>query len=156
AGAVPAPAKADRRQDDHRSAAPLRKGAGRYLPALLAATERIHSRLTFRNRSPLMTRFASARDLVTLLLDRADRTPDLTVFSMASDDPAAAASLDARMLCQRALAVAARIQRERIGRGTVLLPCPTTLDTIVAFWGVVCAGAIAVPVPAPRRKHSLR
>ncbi len=95
-------------------------------------------------------------DLVSLLARRADEDANLPIYSAIADGRTAE-TIDCATLFRRARAIAARLQRGRRVQGErVMLPCPSTLDAITAFWAIVCAGAIPVPVPPLRGKHARR
>lgn len=58
-------------------------------------------------------------------------------------------------LCRRAQAVAARLQTLRAEGERALLLYPTGLDYVVAFFGCLFAGVVAVPAYPPRLNRSL-
>jgi natural product biosynthesis luciferase-like monooxygenase protein len=65
-------------------------------------------------------------------------------------------TLTAAGLWVRARAIASRLQRLGAAGAPVLIPCPSTLEAIEAFWGAMCAGSVPVPVPPLRRRHNQR
>src|SRR5262245_25782657 len=103
-----------------------------------------------------MSSLTSARDLIDLLARRVDADADLAVYTVLSETGSGASTIDCATLFRRACAVAARLQREGAHGERAIVPCPSTLDAIVGFWAVVCAGAIPVPVPMLRGKHQHR
>ena len=93
------------------------------------------------------------KTLTDLLLWRSHSQPEQVTYSFAESD-AVTATLTNRELAERSQAVAAKLQRfEAVGE-RVLLLLPPGLDYIVAFFGCLCAGAIAVPAYPPHPKRS--
>jgi acyl-CoA synthetase (AMP-forming)/AMP-acid ligase II len=89
--------------------------------------------------------------MVELLRARAAEQPDERAYVFLSDRGGEEASLTFSELERRAGAIAAQL----VGRGQrgerALLMFPPGLDFIVAFFGCLIAGAIAVPMMPPRR-----
>jgi acyl-CoA synthetase (AMP-forming)/AMP-acid ligase II len=56
-------------------------------------------------------------------------------------------------LARKAQAVGAWLQERNLRNRNVLLLYPPSLEYIVAFWGCLYAGAVAVPAYAPRRNR---
>jgi acyl-CoA synthetase (AMP-forming)/AMP-acid ligase II len=89
--------------------------------------------------------------LVDLLVRRAAERPDAKAFVFVPERGGAHIHLTFADLYRRASAVAARLaQRTARGDRAVLL-FPPGLDFIVAFFGCLAAGVIAVPLMVPRR-----
>jgi natural product biosynthesis luciferase-like monooxygenase protein len=103
-----------------------------------------------------MPSLTSACDLIDLLARRADADADLAVYTVLAETGAGAAAIDCATLFERARAVAARLQQAGARGERAIVPCPSTLDAIVGFWAVVCAGAIPVPVVRARPQHQHR
>lgn len=91
--------------------------------------------------------------LVHLLHDRAGRRPDKIAFSNMSDGETVDASLTYAELDRRAREVAALLHREGAAGERVLLVYPQCLDFVVAFFGCLYAGAVAVPAYPPSSKR---
>src|SRR5262244_3868678 len=99
--------------------------------------------------------------LVDLLAYRANSQADTILYSFLEDGENERVDLSCAELWRRASAVAAQL-RDRRGERIVLL-YPPGLDYIIAFFGCLIAGAIAVPVyppdpsrlarTAPRARH---
>src|SRR3979411_1554144 len=89
--------------------------------------------------------------LVDLLHHRAAVQPDDRAYVYLSDRGEEQAALTFAELDRRALALAARLAA-RVRKGDrALLVFPPGLDFIVAFFGCLIAGVIAVPMMVPRR-----
>ena len=87
--------------------------------------------------------------LTHLLCDRASTQPDQLAYTYLRDGEAEAGSLTYAVLDRRARAVAAELMG-RIDKGErAMLLFPTGLDFLVAFFGCLYAGVIAVPAPPP-------
>jgi 7-keto-8-aminopelargonate synthetase-like enzyme/acyl-CoA synthetase (AMP-forming)/AMP-acid ligase II/pimeloyl-ACP methyl ester carboxylesterase/acyl carrier protein len=95
-----------------------------------------------------------APTLGELLQHRASSNPDSQVFVWV-DEAEAEHPLTFQELHGRALAIAARLSRERAPTRTLLL-CPPGLDFICAFFACQLAGSAAVPAYAPNPKHLKR
>jgi amino acid adenylation domain-containing protein len=94
---------------------------------------------------------ADAVSLVDVLRRRADREPDLALFSFLSDgDDDAEAFLTAGELDLRARAMAARLQRIDLTGERALLLYPPGIEFIAAFFGCLYAQVIVVPAHLPR------
>lgn len=89
-----------------------------------------------------------ARTLQEVLLWRAEHDPSATHLILL--DGSASLPLTYRELAERATRVARGLQQHAIGAGSsVALMLPTTLDFFPAFFGVLLAGAIPVPIYPP-------
>ncbi len=93
--------------------------------------------------------------LVALLRDRGQRLPDQTAYTFLADGETEDHSLTYGELERRARAIAARLQRLGAEGERVLLLYPPDLEYIAAFFGCLYAGAVAVPVYAPRANRTL-
>jgi FkbH-like protein len=91
--------------------------------------------------------------LVELLRSAADENPTRTAYTFLSDGSAGQTALSTKEVYDRARAIGAWLQYEGFSGGRVLLVYPPGLDYICAFWGCLCAGAVAVPAPAPSLKR---
>ena len=93
--------------------------------------------------------------LVDLLYHRATKQPNDRAYIFLSDQGDEEAVLTFAELDRRASAVAARLaQRSQTGDRALLLFGPG-LDFIIAYFGCLLAGVIAVPMMLPRRNSSL-
>jgi len=99
--------------------------------------------------------------LGALLAERARRQPQRLAYQFLPDacDPAAGGALpglDYAGLHRRAQAVVRALRGVARGGGAapprVLIGCPPGLDFVVALFGCLQAGAVAVPMPAPQRR----
>jgi acyl-CoA synthetase (AMP-forming)/AMP-acid ligase II len=101
-----------------------------------------------------LTDFGSSSGLVSLvdLLDqRAAENPDGKAFGFVPERGNAHLHLTYGELHRRAHALAARLARHAVKGDRALLLFPPGLDFIVAFFGCLTAGMIAVPLMVPRR-----
>src|SRR5207302_2375419 len=92
--------------------------------------------------------------LVTLLARRAQSQPDDRAYIFLSDRGAEEAVLTFRELHDAARALAARLNRIARPGDRAILVFPPGLEFIVAFFGCLIAGVIAVPLMMPRRQSS--
>jgi acyl-CoA synthetase (AMP-forming)/AMP-acid ligase II len=99
-------------------------------------------------------RFPSFTSLVDLLQHRAANQPDDRAYIFLSDQGSEEAVLTFAELARGAGEVAARLAHSQIGDRALLLFGPG-LDFIVAYFGCLLAGVIAVPMMLPRRNSSL-
>jgi acyl-CoA synthetase (AMP-forming)/AMP-acid ligase II len=99
-------------------------------------------------------RFPSFTSLVDLLHHRAAKQPDDRAYIFLSDQGNEEAVLTFADLARGAGEVAARLAHSQIGDRALLLFGPG-LDFIVAYFGCLLAGVIAVPMMLPRRNSSL-
>ena len=89
--------------------------------------------------------------MVDLLRRRAAEQPDDRAYVLLSEKESEEAELTFAALHRRAVVVAAHLAG-RLGKGDrALLMFPPGLDFIVAFFGCLVAGVIAVPIMPPRR-----
>src|SRR5215468_6869382 len=103
----------------------------------------LHSR-----RPPFFT------SLVDLLRYRATKQPNDRAYIFLSDQGQEESALTFAELDQRASDIAARLAHSQIGDRALLLFGPG-LDFIIAYFGCLLAGVIAVPLMLPRRNSSL-
>ena len=100
--------------------------------------------------------FFGPSNLVELLLHRARCQPEDTAFTYLVDGENEQVHLTYRELDRQARAIGAWLEsRDLVGQRALLL-YPAGLDFIVAFFGCLYAGVIAVPVYPPRRNRSLK
>src|SRR6201993_5081102 len=92
--------------------------------------------------------------LVDLLRYRAAKQPNDRAYVLLSDQGQEESVLTFAELDQRASDVAARLAHGQIGDRALLMFGPG-LDFIIAYFGCVLAGVIAVPMMLPRRNSSL-
>jgi acyl-CoA synthetase (AMP-forming)/AMP-acid ligase II len=92
--------------------------------------------------------------LVDLLRHRATKQPNDRAYVFLSDQGDEEAVLTFAELDRRASDVAARLAHSQIGDRALLLFGPG-LDFIIAYFGCLLAGVIAVPMMLPRRNSSL-
>jgi acyl-CoA synthetase (AMP-forming)/AMP-acid ligase II len=89
--------------------------------------------------------------LVDLLDRRAAQRPDATAFVFVPEGDGEHVQLMYAELRRRARGVAARLARCTVKGERALLLFPPGLDFVVAFFGCLAAGVIAVPLMLPRR-----
>lgn len=94
-------------------------------------------------------------NLVELLRRRALNQPEQIAYKFLFDGEAVGPSLTYAALDRRARSVAAYLQQLNAAGERVLLLYPPGLEYIVAYFGCLCAGAIAVPAYAPRQNRHL-
>src|SRR5215218_1121517 len=92
--------------------------------------------------------------LVDLLAKRAESQPDDRAYIFLSDRGAEEAVLTFRELHAAAHALAARLSDVARPGERALLVFPPGLEFMVAFFGCLIAGVIAVPMMMPRRQGS--
>ena len=88
-------------------------------------------------------------NLIDLLRDRAAAQPDSTAFTFLESGENEGASLTWSALDLRSRAIAAAIQTKVRPGDRVLVMLPPGVDFVAAFFGVVYAGAVAIPVYPP-------
>ncbi len=93
--------------------------------------------------------------LVELLRSRAQTEPERVAYTFLSDGETAEARLTYAQLDQQARAVSALLTPLIAQGDRVLLLYPPGLEFIVAFFGCLYAGAVAVPAYPPRRNRNL-
>jgi acyl-CoA synthetase (AMP-forming)/AMP-acid ligase II len=89
--------------------------------------------------------------MTDLLARRAEENPDGQAFAYVPEREGPRATLTYRQLEMRARATAARLTRQTTPGDRAILLFPPGLDFIVAFFGCLAAGVIAVPLMVPRR-----
>jgi amino acid adenylation domain-containing protein/FkbM family methyltransferase len=93
--------------------------------------------------------------LVHLLETRAAEHPDRLAYTFLRDGEVEEANLSYGELGRAARAVGAWLQERTLQNQNVLLLYPPGLEYIVAFWGCLYAGAVAVPAYPPSRNRHL-
>jgi 8-amino-7-oxononanoate synthase len=98
-------------------------------------------------------RDAGVQTLVDLLDYRAAKQPDHIVFRFINSDGREDGSLTFAQLQRRARTIASHLAEHVVPGDRVVLLVPPGLDYVAAFFGCLCAGAVAVPAypPNPRR-----
>src|SRR5215213_8957512 len=91
--------------------------------------------------------------LVHLLETRAADRPQQLAYTFLRDDEVEEAHLSYGELARKARAIGAWLQERNLQNRNVLLLYPPSLEYIVAFWGCLYAGAVAVPAYPPRRNR---
>jgi acyl-CoA synthetase (AMP-forming)/AMP-acid ligase II len=89
--------------------------------------------------------------MVDLLAERAAAIPNNQAFVYIPERDGSRASLTFSALERRACVLAARLMRQTTPGDRAILLFPPGLDFVVAFFGCLAAGVIAVPVMVPRR-----
>ncbi len=95
-------------------------------------------------------------DMVSVLAHHGAATPDRDAYIFLPRGVGPGSSLSYRELEQRSNRLAAALVAEGVGGQPVLLIFPPGLDFIVAFFAVLKAGAIAVPLNFARQSHHQR
>ena len=93
--------------------------------------------------------------LIDLLRFRSLDEPTLTAYRFLADEEGATSSITYGELDLRARAVAALLQARGLQQERALLLYPPGLDFIVAFFGCLYAGTIAVPSSLPQGKRGI-
>src|SRR6185436_10254147 len=96
------------------------------------------------------TRNSIARNLVELLISRAQEQPDRVAYTFVAQDGAEELSVTYEELDQKARKIAAAIRTRELSGAHVLLVYPFGLEYVAAFFGCLYAGAVAVPSYPPR------
>ena len=99
--------------------------------------------------------FFGPSNLVALLRHRASHQANDRAFTYLVDGEDEELRLSYHELDRQARAVAARLQAMNLEGERALLLYPAGLDFIVAFFGCLYAGVVAVPAYPPRRNRSL-
>lgn len=94
-------------------------------------------------------------NLVELLRQRALKQAEQTAYTFLADGEAAGTALTYAALDRRARALAAHLQQLKAAGERVLLLYQPGLEYIVAYFGCLYAGAVAVPAYAPRHNRHL-
>jgi len=96
------------------------------------------------------------RSMIDLLRDRAAAQPDDCAYTFLDDGEEAGASLTWGILERRSRAIATAIARRVAPGARVLVMLPPSIDFVPAFFGVLYAGAIAVPAYPPAGARTAR
>src|SRR5262249_37655773 len=88
-------------------------------------------------------------DLAAALRGHADREPDRRAFVFLTNGETPGPELTYGKPDERALAVAAFLEARRLRSECVLLLYPDGIDVVVALFGCLYSGALAVPAPLP-------
>lgn len=107
------------------------------------------------HRPPARAARSGASSLVEVLRYRAGERPDGTLFRFLERGEVEAEALTYGELDLRARAVAASLQARVEPGDRALLLFPPGLEFIVAFFGCLYAGVVAVPCYPPSRKHGM-
>lgn len=91
--------------------------------------------------------------IVDILRWRAERTPAHTAYQFLASDGKSVGMLSYAQLWEAARSVAARLQTECASGDRVLLLYPSGKDYVVAFFGCLLAGCVAVPLYPPRKNQ---
>jgi len=91
-----------------------------------------------------------AKNLIEMLIARAKHLPDDIAFCNLNDQSEVVSQLTNKQLNERALAIAARLQKVASPSDKILLLFPQGLEFICAFMGAMYSGAIPVIVAPPR------
>jgi acyl-CoA synthetase (AMP-forming)/AMP-acid ligase II/acyl carrier protein len=113
---------------------------------------KVNEMFTPRSESPFV---GEPNNLVELLRWRARSQADGTAYVFLADGLREEARLSYGELDGRARAIAVALQSRVESGGRVLLLLPPGLDYVVAFFGCLYAGAVAVPAYPPRSNRSL-
>jgi acyl-CoA synthetase (AMP-forming)/AMP-acid ligase II len=97
---------------------------------------------------------ATFSTLVALLAERAKTQPDERAYVFLSDRGAEEAALTFGQLHDAARALAARLATLSRPGDRAILVFPPGLEFLVAFFGCLIAGVIAVPMMVPRRNSA--
>ncbi|HXS01756.1 MAG TPA: amino acid adenylation domain-containing protein [Pyrinomonadaceae bacterium] len=101
------------------------------------------------------TRNSIARNLVELLISRAQEQPDRVAYTFVAQDGAEELSVTYEELDQKARKIAAAIRTRELSGAHVLLVYPFGLEYVAAFFGCLYAGAVAVPAYPPRSNRNV-
>lgn len=94
-------------------------------------------------------------NLVSLLESRATLAPDKPAYFFLGDGTNISDSLTYQQLAEKAKTVAGYLQSKRKRSERAILLYPSGLEFIIAFFGCLYAGIIAVPAYPPRPNRSL-
>ncbi len=92
-------------------------------------------------------------NLIELLKNQAARYRDQVLYRFLPDEGGEAIEISYAELDRQARAVAVTLMSRAAAGERVLIPSPVNLESIVAFFGCIYAGLVAVPVPPPRPYH---
>ncbi|HEX6509319.1 MAG TPA: AMP-binding protein [Chloroflexota bacterium] len=95
-----------------------------------------------------------SRTLVDLLRQRAALQPDREAFTYLVDGETDEISLTYGELDRRARAIGAQLQERTVPGDRAVILCPPDLDYVVALYGCLYAGLVAVPFYPPRSDQS--
>jgi myxalamid-type polyketide synthase MxaB len=93
------------------------------------------------------------KTLVELLRYRAQNQPDRQAYTFLKDGETEEISLTYAQLDRRVRTIAAKLQQISAAGERALLPYPQGIDYIVAFFGCLYAGVVAIPSYPPRRNR---
>ena len=93
--------------------------------------------------------------LIHLLDDRAQKQANKVAYIFLNNGETESATLTYQQLQQQAKAIAAKLQQKVSPGDRALLLYPSGLEFIIAFFGCLYAGVIAVPAYPPRRNQNL-
>jgi acyl-CoA synthetase (AMP-forming)/AMP-acid ligase II len=96
-----------------------------------------------------------ASSLIALLENRSRNQPVETAYIFLKNGEVESGRLTYADLARRAKATATYLQKANLARERALILCPSGLEFIIAFFGCLYAGAIAVPAYPPRRNRNL-
>ncbi len=96
-----------------------------------------------------------AENIVSIINERAIRTPDKNIYRFLEDGETETASFTIKQLDSKARMVAQNLLKHGKKGDRILLLFPTGLDYVAAFFGCLYAGMIAIPAYPPRRNRSL-
>ncbi|MFT4174133.1 MAG: AMP-binding protein, partial [Rhodocyclaceae bacterium] len=99
--------------------------------------------------------FAASASLIDVLAQRAAAQPEAPAFTFLKDGDRPEVCLSFAALERQARSLAAHLQALRLRGERALLLYPAGTDYIVAFFGCLYAGVIAVPVYPPRQNQNL-
>jgi len=94
--------------------------------------------------------------LIDVLDLRAERSPDLRVFTFLAEGEDASDSVTPAELAARARAIAVWIEQSGLSGKRIVLLFPQGLAFIAAYFGCAYAGAVAVPAPMPHPSRLAR
>ncbi len=97
----------------------------------------------------------TSSSLVDILMQRAQNQPEGKAYIFLKDGETDEVSLTYQELERQARAIATSLQSQGAGGERALLLYPPSLEFIVAFFGCLYAGVVAVPVYPPRRNQKL-
>jgi acyl-CoA synthetase (AMP-forming)/AMP-acid ligase II len=96
-------------------------------------------------------------NFVDLLVKQSDQYGDKTVYAFLGDGDNVTETMSYSLLCARAKATAVMLGHRYSAGSRILLLYPSCIDYMVAFYGCLCAGMIAVPAFSLRgRKRNAR
>lgn len=94
--------------------------------------------------------------LIEVLELRAERSPDLRMFTFLSEGEEVSDSLTPAELAARARAIAAWLAQSGLAGRRIVLLFPQGLGFLAAYFGCTYAGAVAVPAPMPHPSRLAR